>query len=367
MASQSHSNLRISAIAALILALLLGVVLARVLWLSQSQVKPTEVAGNKASPSANTDSELARSSPVGEVKNPDRKRKYAYAGLPISRVPVTVMENTGYIVGYSDTRGDPLWVCYRLFRVTSEVSPPRPDRFETDARTKVRVSPDAYTRSGYDRGHLAPNYGIATRYGSQAQTETFLMSNIVPQSPNLNRGLWKRLEELEARRYAQHLEEVWVITGPVFDDDIQCLASGVEIPDACYKIMVDEDGGQPRVLALLIPQDVPAQARLESFLVSVDEVERKTGLDFLAELPDDLENLLEADCPRELWSSDTSSLLRRSGSWDRIVLEGNTELGTIRSLPIRAVVSPAAVSAASPGDGRPRSGRRWPGPSAYPP
>lgn len=218
-------------------------------------------------------------------------------------MPVTVLTNLGYVVGYSEVRRDPLWVCYRLARVASEPSSPRPDHFTTDTRTKALVTPDAYTRSGYDRGHLAPNYGIATRYGDQAQLETFRMSNIVPQTPNLNRTVWKRLEQFEADQLAQQCEEVWVITGPVFDAAIERLASGVEVPDACYKIIADEDGGKLRVLAFIIPQDTPTQARIESYLTSVDEVERETGLDFLADLPDDVENQIEAQRPTTLWYS----------------------------------------------------------------
>lgn len=230
-------------------------------------------------------------------------RAYAYAGLPKGDLPVVVLRNAGYIAGYSEARCDPLWVCYRLSRVSDEQSPPRPDHFSADVRTMSKVPPDAYVGTGYDRGHLAPNYGIGSRYGAAAQLETFLMSNVVPQKPSLNRYAWKRLEESEARQYAQTCEEVWIITGPVFDADIQRLPSGVEIPDACYKIIVDEDGDSLRVLAFIIPQDVPTQARFGDYLTSVDDVERQTGLDFLADLPDTVEHPLEAACPAALWSS----------------------------------------------------------------
>ena len=106
-----------------------------------------------------------------------------------------VLVNRGYAVGYSDARANPLWAAYRmqdLARIPE--APKRPERFETDRRTAARVGPEAYSGSGYDRGHLAPNYGIATRYGAAAQKETFLMSNIAPQRHALNAGLWQDLE-----------------------------------------------------------------------------------------------------------------------------------------------------------------------------
>ena len=233
----------------------------------------------------------------------DETRAYAYAGLPRSAQPVKVLRNIGYIVGYSEARENPLWIAYRVFRVGNAVSDKRPDNFSVDGRTSARVRPDAYTRSGYDRGHMAPNYAINTRYGPRAQLQTFLMSNICPQKPNLNRYAWKELEMLVAKRYANELEEVWVICGPIFDQDIEKLASGVEVPDAFYKIIVDERSRKVRVLAFIMPQGVArnGEHHLEKFLTSVDEIERETGLDFLEKLPDDVEDKVEAEKAGRLW------------------------------------------------------------------
>lgn len=228
-------------------------------------------------------------------------REYAYAGLPKGTAQVLVLRNKGYVVGYSEDRKDPLWACYRVFHVTETQTPPRPSRFTTDLRTTAKVSSDDYTRTGYDRGHMAPNYAIALCYGREAQLGTFLMSNVIPQKPELNRQIWQRLEMLIAKDYAQELGDVWVITGPVFGADTRKLPGGVAIPDACYDVVLDEVQGTPRVLAFVIPQDVPSGAKLEDYLRSVDDVEALTGLDFLSDLPDDLENRLEADKPTTLW------------------------------------------------------------------
>jgi len=230
-------------------------------------------------------------------------RPYAYAGLPRSALPIKVLKNQGFVVGYSDTRKNPLWVAYRILKIESPTTHKRPSRFKVDNRTAARVSHNDYTRSGYDRGHMAPNYAIATRYGGDAQLETFLMSNICPQKPSLNRHVWKGLEMLVAKDYANRLEEVWIICGPIFDEQIERLASGVEIPDAFYKIIVDEKDGKVRVLAFVMPQGVSSSERdqLAKFLRSVDDVEQQTGLDFLHELPDDVEDRVEAEKARGGW------------------------------------------------------------------
>ncbi len=233
---------------------------------------------------------------------PDGERFYIYGGLPRTAQPLTMLKNKGYIVGYSETRQDPAWVAYRLFKVDHPPVIPRPSGFHVDKRTKARVSSGDYTNAGYDRGHMAPNHGIATRYGAEAQTETFLMSNVCPQRSNLNKRVWERLESLLADDYANRFEELWVIVGPIFDASIERLPSGVEVPDAFFMVLLDVDGGKPRMLAFIVPQDVAGDEPLEKFLTSVDEVERQTGLDLFSDLEDELEERLESARTSHLWN-----------------------------------------------------------------
>jgi endonuclease G len=212
-----------------------------------------------------------------------------------------ILKNEGFIVGYSDSRCNPLWVAYRIFDVPKLESGERRSYFTYDRRTQARVTHDDYTSSGFDRGHMSPNFGIATRYGRDAQIETFVMSNVIPQTPSVNRYLWKDLEMRVARKYGRFFSEVWVITGPVFEGDIQTLESGVPIPAAYYKIMVDEHKGELRALAFLVSKDSRDFARIKKCLVSIDEVETLTGLDFFPELPDAQEKELESEKPSRLW------------------------------------------------------------------
>jgi len=241
-----------------------------------------------------------------------KNSSHIYAGVPRSpNYPhqLLVLENIGYIVGYDETRKNPAWVAYRMFRVGPVSSPPRPSRFMVDTRTLSQVRHDDYTNSGFDRGHMAPNYGIATRYGVKGQLETFFMTNIVPQTPTLNRQLWRRLEERIARHYANEYEEVWVVTGPVYDAQQQTLFSGVEIPDGFFKIVLDEDEGTVRVLAFVLPHRVSGNERLNRFLTNVDEVEQLTGLDFFSELPDQIEDPLESVVASQLWGDEEAGIL----------------------------------------------------------
>jgi endonuclease G len=230
---------------------------------------------------------------------------HCYAGEPLTapafRDAILVITNTGYVTGYCETRKDPAWVCFRLFKVDNLQAPPRPGKFEADPRvSRGAVSAD-YTGSGYDRGHMAPNYAIAVCYGQRAQLETFLMSNIIPQKPKLNRGIWENLESMEIRIFAQKFKVIWVVDGPVFGSSVKLLKSGVAVPDACYRIIAREDEGTPRIMAFIMPQDVAGNESLERFMTSVREIERATGLDFFSELPDDLENSLETQKTAAMW------------------------------------------------------------------
>lgn len=88
---------------------------------------------------------------------------------------------------------------------------------------------------------MAPNLAIATRYGVEAPRETFLMTNVSPQTAALNRRVWERLERLIARGYATAHGEIWVKIGPVFERPSARLNSGVAIPVAFWKIIVRRD------------------------------------------------------------------------------------------------------------------------------
>jgi len=232
-------------------------------------------------------------------------REHVYGGWPSQGLKVLdrvkLLENEGYTVGYSESMQNPLWVAYRVFDVPVLESRKRPSYFRIDHRTSAKVSHNDYRGSGYDRGHMAPNYAISTRYGVDGQRETFLMSNIIPQTPRVNRYLWKDLEHCVARRYGRYFGEVWVITGPVFSEPIGRLDSGIPIPSGYYKILADEAGDTLRVLAFLVERDCPPYTRIASRRVSVDELEELTGLDFFPKLSKAEQAELESRPAGRLW------------------------------------------------------------------
>ncbi|MDD5411145.1 MAG: DNA/RNA non-specific endonuclease [Methylobacter sp.] len=225
-----------------------------------------------------------------------------------------ILRNHGFILGYSDLRGNPLWVEYALTApIENTPSLKRPSRFETDGRSINRVSHDSYKQSGYDRGHMAPNYAMSQLYGKEGQADSFLMTNITPQKSKLNQKVWQRLEEVEIKYFAKTFGKLWVVTGPVFSGKVERLTSDwtVEIPTAFYKIYMSEASpNKPSIaLAFLIPQTVNGKEPLAQFVTSIDNIEAQTGIDFFAELDDRVEAPLEAAIDLLPWNLQAVSKL----------------------------------------------------------
>jgi endonuclease G len=154
---------------------------------------------------------------------------------------------------------------------------------------------------------MAPSDNIGSRYGCPAQNETYRMSNIAPQIPMLNQKPWGGLENLE-KTYSTSFTQIWVITGPIFDPVwLNRLCSGVEIPIAFYKIIIRDSNGTPDVLAVIFIQDTKPGVRLSSLVRTVREIEQLTGINFMAELPDVLENAIETTRATDVsWRLDTA-------------------------------------------------------------
>ncbi len=236
----------------------------------------------------------------------NRFKNLVYGGKPVTIQNLNLLENQTYYSAYDERRKNPIWVAYRLDAHQVQNKEPnrlqRPSKFVTDFRTKSKVDQRVYAKTGYDRGHMCPNSAIATRYGKKAQLETFFMSNITPQKPELNRKVWERLERLEDA-YANKFGGIWIITGPIFDQHVELLNHQIEIPDAFFKILIDEDKGKVRVLPFIIPQNVTGKEILNEYLTSVDEIERQTNLDFFSPMDDEFEKKLESYIPgKTLWN-----------------------------------------------------------------
>ena len=246
---------------------------------------------------------------VYDCDDPAPEGRVLYAGAPVRTGPpapadIRTLDRGEFTIGWSDSLRHPVWVAYHVPQAARFGVGKRPP-FRKDQSVSSAPAANAYARSGYDRGHMAPNYAIVTRFGPEEQSKTFLMSNIAPQSPALNRGPWRELEQRIADLWSARWGEIWVICGAISSADAKTRQTlpdtQIDIPTAYWMLIVAQDADGVRALALLMPQTVHYRDFPVHRIVTIDELEAKTGLELLPEMPTYLQNALEADRPTRLW------------------------------------------------------------------
>jgi DNA/RNA endonuclease G, NUC1 len=142
---------------------------------------------------------------------------------------------------------------------------------------------------------MAPNYAIGRTFGEKAQKETFLLTNIVPQKPNMNRGLWKDMEQYIANDLAKKYGSVLVFIGPVLEQPVARLKGKVAVPTACFAIlMVKPTEKDMYAIGFIVPQE-PTKKSFWDYCVPIDRIEEVTGIDFFSQLLDETERSLESN------------------------------------------------------------------------
>lgn len=193
------------------------------------------------------------------------------------------------------------WVAYKL--TTDEASAylsREGNKFVPDplVKTGSAVTTD-YTRSGYDRGHLAPagDFNISP----DDKQDTFYMSNISPQLGDFNRGIWNDLEQ-KIRQWAKRDKELYIVTGPVLKAGLPSIGkyNQIAVPAQYYKVILCLTDEKPRMIGFLMRNEFSNQ-NLKTFVVAVDDIERLTGIDFFSRLPDALEKQLESTPASKGW------------------------------------------------------------------
>ncbi len=208
-----------------------------------------------------------------------------FTTLPACSTPV--LENPRYTVCMRHSGQIAQWTAYRIDLSMLKGATERTEDFREDPRVPLRnrAELDDYRGSGYDRGHLAP--AALFRGSPRAMSASFLLTNVVPQAPGLNRGAWRELEAA-VRRVAWRSEAVWVFTGTHGRRDR--IGDGVIVPSHLWKAVLLEDQHGFRGAAAIAENTDSSAVRY----VGIDDVEALTGLDFFALLPDEVEARVEA-------------------------------------------------------------------------
>jgi endonuclease G len=211
-----------------------------------------------------------------------------------------LIQHTYFTLSYSETNRQAEWVAYNLTPESINGPQERTDNFRIDP--KVRNNPVGsgdYSGSGYDRGHLCPAGDMKLNLTSMS--ETFYMSNMSPQDPSFNRGIWETLES-RVRTWAIEKNGVYVVTGPILKNICGTIKTGtISVPCSYYKIVFKDNGNEKIAIALIL-NNQGSSSSLKSFVTSIDNIEALTGIDFFSSLSDDIENKIESTINTSSWS-----------------------------------------------------------------
>ena len=236
--------------------------------------------------------------PKTEIITDDFMDEFNNSFLPTSSTGEIIKHNY-YTLSYSEKHEQSEWVAYELKKNHISKNNFKRPYFVEDREVKTQ-SADLrnYKKSGYDKGHLCPAGDRTFNY--DAFHETFLTSNVSPQDHEFNRGIWNRLEQ-KTRYWAKKYDGVYVVTGGVLKEEMRSIGGeNVSVPNYFYKIIMDISNGEFKAIAFLIPN----QASRESFykyVVTIDEIEKETKIDFFPNLEDSVENKLESEINIQAW------------------------------------------------------------------
>ena len=206
-------------------------------------------------------------------------------GYPLTSTTDTIRSYTGFDLGYNEQYEQASWVVYVITREEIESGQvDRTDNFRPDTSISTGSAElKDYRGSGFDRGHLAPAGDM--KWDRTAMSESFLMSNMSPQEPSFNRGIWKRLEE-QVRNWAIEKDSLFVITGPVLESLVSSIGENeVGVPGFYFKVLVDLSPPDHTFIAFMLP-NTGSSGNLDQFAITVDSLEQVTGYDFFASAPD---------------------------------------------------------------------------------
>jgi endonuclease G, mitochondrial len=198
-----------------------------------------------------------------------------------------VIKHDFYTLHYRPEHGQADWVAYRLEGKETEGAEGR-DNFRPDPKLGAESPmPNDYTSTGFDRGHLAPAADF--KFSKDAQIQCFYMSNMSPQAPELNRGIWKILED-KVRTWAKQRDEVYVVAGGILEKGLKKIGKKIKIsvPKYYYKIILDMSNKKNPDIICFMFENKGGYERLESYIVTMEEIEKRTGINFFPKLPSDI-------------------------------------------------------------------------------
>ena len=210
-----------------------------------------------------------------------------------------IINHFAYSLSYSEQDEQPYWVAYKLKSENLGDGVDRSNKFIPDPLVKTgSANNNDYKKSGYDRGHLAPAADM--KWSPIAMKECFYYSNMSPQVPSFNRGIWKKLEE-KVRVWAKEKGILYIATGPILTGSLPTIGPNkVSVPKYYYKAILYYNGVQSKAIGFLL-QNEGSDSSIINFAITIDKLEIATGLDFFYNLPDNIESSIESKLDLSYW------------------------------------------------------------------
>ena len=244
---------------------------------------------------------------VYETDDPVPEGQVLFAGAPVrvgapAPSDLVTLDRGSFQIGWSPSLRHPVWAAYHVPREARFDNGKRPS-FQKDRSVDSSPSPADYTNTHYDRGHMVPNRAIVTRFGPDLQKKTFQMTNIAPQRPGLNRGPWREMEQRIADLWTQKYGEIWVVVGAIPNSSTRekLANSAVSVPEKFFMVAVAQTSDGVRALAVLLEQGAKRGDFPVHNIVTIDELEKLSGLEFFPDMPKFIKKPLKSDRPTRLW------------------------------------------------------------------
>lgn len=221
--------------------------------------------------------------------------------VTVDGTPEQIVRYPGMTVSFNSDMHVPNWVAWKLTASMTEGGVSRENAFYNDPDVAGCAETYDYSYSGYDRGHMTPAGDM--KWSREAMHGTFSLANICPQAHSLNSGSWKKLEE-KCRIWAKADSAIIIVCGPILTDNIREYIGDtrVAVPKRFFKVILAPYADPARGIGFIMPNDKVAGG-MQAAAVSIDDVEKATGLDFFSALPDEIETEVEKQCDFHLWST----------------------------------------------------------------
>ena len=212
----------------------------------------------------------------------------------------SVIHHLYYDFVYDEQHEQAKWVFYKLYPSYIVKSFERKNDFRSDPSVASGSADHSdYRGSGFDRGHLMPAADMV--WSEKALSESFYYSNMSPQHPSFNRGIWKRLES-RVRKWLSQADSLYIITGPKLNMRLNTIGHNeVSVPKYYYKVILKFHQNNTDGIAFLMPNQ-SSKSDLIDYVITIDALEENLDIDFFHNMNDSLQSSIERTYDPSKWS-----------------------------------------------------------------